>query len=322
MTKAKLYKLGNTLIGLIVILIAIRYLYDVFSERTQIDGLFEVTIVLLNSFKTLSLVVLLCLLNWGLELGKWKLLTQKIQKLSYKKLLQSILLGITLGLLTPNRIGELGGRLQYIKKGNRVKAFYYHSFSSITQLLLTFIIGLLGIVYLSPSIKELDFLPSILRWPIAFFLILLTMGLFFFSNTLKRVIGYFSSKFNATLVVPKIDIKDRIYLFLLSAGRYVVFTVQFGLLLQLLEADFTWMSCLMGLSVVFLMTAVIPTGLITDMPVKTSLAFYIFEKLEYDGINAIVCSFMLWIINLFIPALIGLTGLRKINWLQLKNETH
>jgi hypothetical protein len=54
-------------------------------------------------------VVLLMPVNWFLELVKWKRLVGRNQDLSYGVALRGLLLGVALSVITPNRLGELGG---------------------------------------------------------------------------------------------------------------------------------------------------------------------------------------------------------------------
>ena len=71
------------------------------------------------------LVIVLVFVNWGFEAKKWKLLITPIQKMSFFTAFKSVLTGVTLSLNTPNRIGEYGGRILYVKEGTGLKRFHY-----------------------------------------------------------------------------------------------------------------------------------------------------------------------------------------------------
>ena len=67
-------------------------------------------------------VILLAFVNWGLEARKWQVLVKPVQDMNFLRAYKSVLSGLTLSLNTPNRMGEYGGRILYIKEGGRLKA--------------------------------------------------------------------------------------------------------------------------------------------------------------------------------------------------------
>ncbi|MGF1925802.1 MAG: hypothetical protein ACQUHE_16625, partial [Bacteroidia bacterium] len=52
-------------------------------------------------------LILLMALNWLSEAYKWQLMMDKVQKISYWSSLQTIVCGISLGTITPGRVGDL-----------------------------------------------------------------------------------------------------------------------------------------------------------------------------------------------------------------------
>ena len=103
----------------------------------------------------LLLVLALMLLNWGIEARKWQLLMRHLQPFSISTAFKSVLAGSSITVLTPNRIGEYGGRILYVKAENRIKAISLTIVGSISQLLITLLMGCLGLLffkYFSPSI--------------------------------------------------------------------------------------------------------------------------------------------------------------------------
>jgi len=82
-------------------------------------------------------VVILAFINWGIEARKWQLLVKSLQRISYFVAFKAVLSGVTLSLNTPNRIGEYGGRILYVKEGNRIKAISLSIAGSMSQLIVT-----------------------------------------------------------------------------------------------------------------------------------------------------------------------------------------
>lgn len=305
--------------GFTVAIIACIVLCYILWEKVSLLDLEKTIISLQSNLEVVIIVFLLLFLNWGLEGLKWYILIQKIQKLSIAQTVQSLLLGISLALVTPNRIGELGGRLLYVKKENRAGALYYHSFSAITQLIVTILVGCYGMLNFLDFFAELSWLNSSVTQICLALLILFFLIVFFSSNGLNRIMKFWF-KNKPEMLPQKIHLKDRITIFTLSIFRYIVFTIQFCLIMRLFEYTIPWNVAFLGVSFVFLLTSIIPTGWISDIPVRTSVAFYVFDAIGYSGINAMMSSIVVWLINLFIPGVVGLIALKKIDWHVLKSK--
>ncbi len=94
------------------------------------------------------LVIFLALVNWGIEARKWQVLLKPLQKIHFLRAYRSVLSGLALSLNTPNRMGEYGGRILYVKDGSRLKAISLSIAGSISQLIITLIFGCGGLIYL------------------------------------------------------------------------------------------------------------------------------------------------------------------------------
>ncbi|MEJ7737660.1 MAG: lysylphosphatidylglycerol synthase domain-containing protein [Chitinophagaceae bacterium] len=93
-------------------------------------------------------VFLLMFLNWGVEARKWQVLLQPVERMSIWKAFKATLAGVAFSINTPNRIGEYGGRILYVKEGNRIKAVSLTIVGSISQLIITIILGWGGLIFL------------------------------------------------------------------------------------------------------------------------------------------------------------------------------
>jgi len=94
------------------------------------------------------LVFALMPINWGIESKKWQLLVHHVETFSFSRAFKSVLSGCSVTMLTPNRVGEYGGRILYVKPANRIKAISLTLVGSISQLLVTMVMGSVGLLYL------------------------------------------------------------------------------------------------------------------------------------------------------------------------------
>ncbi|HPI54410.1 MAG TPA: lysylphosphatidylglycerol synthase domain-containing protein, partial [Chitinophagaceae bacterium] len=69
----------------------------------------------------ISLVFILMILNWTVEGIKWRLLLKGTEQLSIIRSLQSVLTGVAVSMITPNRIGEYMGRILFLENRNKIQ---------------------------------------------------------------------------------------------------------------------------------------------------------------------------------------------------------
>lgn len=261
------------------------------------------------------LVIFLTLINWGLEARKWQLLLLPVQQMSFLRAYKSVLSGITLSLNTPNRMGEYGGRVLYVQEGSRIRAISLSIAGSVSQLIVTLVVGSAGLAYLlyfrnvhsGPImglsvfwIETLLFISS---------LISLVLILFFFRLAwLVRLIDKIPA---ATKIVKYISVLEEfsakllLRLLSLSFFRYLVFVIQYILLLQVLNVEIFWLDCFWIISILFLVLAIVPSFAIADLGIRGKFSTELLNIYSSNTVGILGTTFGIWFINLFIPALAG-----------------
>ncbi len=261
------------------------------------------------------LIILLSMVNWGIEARKWQLLMNLLQPMSFGKALQSVLSGVTISLNTPNRIGEYGGRILFVKEGNRIKAVSLSIAGSIAQLIITLAIGCGGLVVLLQSMgpEHSSILGLSAFWVRVLLYLscctLLVLLLFFFRlSWLIRLIEklpYAARFIDYVRVLEEFNVKILLRLLFLSAIRYLVFVIQYIFMLQLMQVELNpWQSFWM-IAVMFWMLAIVPTFAIADLPVRGKIGQSLFSLYSANTLGIIAVTFGIWFINLFVPAVAG-----------------
>src|SRR4051812_6004400 len=97
-------------------------------------------------------VLFLMLLNWSLEAVKWKLSVHAVQPISFSRAFKAIMTGVSFSITTPNRVGEYFGRMLYMDEGNRLRIISLTIVSSMSQLIITLLFGLIGTIILHSTI--------------------------------------------------------------------------------------------------------------------------------------------------------------------------
>ncbi len=258
------------------------------------------------NFLFIACTVLLSFINWGLESIKWKYLISKIKKVSFIQSYQIILTGITMSLITPNRVGEIPARAFLVgSKGNMGKLVYSTFIGSFSQLLITIFLGTIGIIF---TLNWFDiYISNALLTTLVIVLILLFFVLFF-SNTIKN---FFLKLLKKQPLIEFNSIELFTALFL-SFLRYVVFILQYFLLLEAFGIHFSELNSLWLIPVCFFVASSIPTFLISEIGVRSSVAIVVFGVLSSNDVSIIASSVALWVINIAIPAIIGIGFMKQL----------
>ena len=92
----------------------------------------------------------------------------------------------------------------------------------------------------------------------------------------------------------------------LSLVRYLVFIAQYYLFFSVFGVDLSWLQTAGGISVVFLVMAVIPTfTFLTELGLRWEASIQVIELFSANTVGIFATSFSIWLVNLIIPALIG-----------------
>jgi hypothetical protein len=92
--------------------------------------------------------------NWGLEAKKWQLLVSGVQNISFFRAFRAIFTGQAIALNTFNGVGEYVGRVVYLKDGNRLRAVALSIVGSLSQIIVTMVLGIIGLIYIRINILD------------------------------------------------------------------------------------------------------------------------------------------------------------------------
>ncbi len=257
---------------------------------------------------------LLMPINWGFEAKKWQLLLKPLQYISLFTAFKSVLAGCSITMLTPNRIGEYGGRILYVDEDKRLDAIPLTILGSISQLFITLIMGITGIILLKNSghtQQIFSFLPAYsinvllgISIVAATFLLLLYsrvgiivkwMGTF---KALQKVVSH-------VILLNSFSRKQLLNIIILSFLRYMVFILQYVLLLKVMQVNIDLATMAILVSVFYIIMAMAPTIGFTELPIRASISVQVFQLYSNNTLGIQAGALGIWGINLVLPAIIG-----------------
>ena len=137
------------IIKLSIIVGASYYIYNKLLNNKNLN-FYEFTsfLIKIDAFSTKNTVFLLLLtiFNWFFEILKWRILVSTIKKISFFEALEQSLGGLTASLITPNRIGDYGAKAIYFEKQYRKRIVFLNLMGDVSQMTITTILGIIGVV--------------------------------------------------------------------------------------------------------------------------------------------------------------------------------
>lgn len=254
----------------------------------------------------LSLVFVLMIINWTIEAQKWRLLLDGTEKFSLWKSLQSVLTGVAVSVITPNRIGEYMGRILYLRNVHKIQGITVTIIGSFAQLIVTGFLGLVGLLYYIMNVQQSAWLTVLLVSSILL-CIVLTYIYFHLHKLLDWTEGItFFRKIRIYLeIVKRFNQQQLIKILLVSTARYIVYTIQFILLLKLFLVEINFMTLLFTIWLIFWAMAIVPTIAIAEIGIRGETALFFLAPLSTNHLGIVSSTLMLWLVNLIIPSLIG-----------------
>ena len=299
-----------------IVAFALFFLYQQITSKSSAEqfDIDQILLILKKNFLVIGVVVIMMFLNWFLEALKWRFLILKIEKVSIKRSVRAIFSGITVSAFTPNRVGEYGGRVFCLEKADRIQAVLITVIGSMAQLVTTIVFGSIGILLLPNLMPEFDAILSqfVFAYPIMLFMILLLnvllVSLFLNASVFSVVLSKFKflkkySKYNE--VFSFYNSEELLEVLIYSVARYLVFTAQFFILLQVFGVEISYINAMILIVTMLFVISVIPTIAITEIGVRGSVALFLFGLVSVNTVGILSATFVMWVINLLLPALIG-----------------
>lgn len=262
-------------------------------------------------------------LNWGIEAYKWQLLINKITPIRFVRTFKAVWTGVTLGLFTPNRVGEFGGRILYVPRKYRIKSVIVSLIGSFSQNLATIIIGIAGLLVYLHEIEQITLsitfafalvsIIAVVLLLLAYFNLAVVVQLFKRNKFLKRIYSY-------TEVLGAYSFGELTRLLLLAFWRYSVYAAQYLIFLRLFGAEISIVQGISAIGVIYLAQTVIPSFAVVELLTRLPVATLIFSKYGIPIGISLAATTSIWILNLILPAILGYIFIIRYNFFKNKQS--
>ncbi len=266
------------------------------------DFIFQIEKIVTTNYSVVFYLLLFTFFNWFFEILKWQNLVSVLQKISFIQALKQSLGSHTASLFTPNRIGEYGAKLLYFKKSNSKKIVLLNLLSNISQMSVTVLFGIFGLLYLWLYFNW-NF-PIFRPWKFIYLIVFILI--FFFGGKKiisKKIRGFYWNKI--IQFIKTIPVKVSVLTLVYSIIRYLIFSHQFYFLLRLFHVEVDYQTIILLIFAMYLIASIIPSLPMFDFLIKGSVAVFVFGFISINELIVVTITTVMWLLNFAFPAIIG-----------------
>lgn len=304
----------------IVTLLIVSYVFRFFQKPE--NELSDVLPLLRSTFLgenllSLSLLFLLVPANWALESLKWQYLAQKAVTITFAEAFRSTLTGLAVGVAVPAQLGDTVGRITSLRSQRRLRTLGAALISNGIQFYVSILGGTICWFWRGDSLgfsRETNFVISGL-------LILILAGGFLLGMFRSKLMTWRSNQIWAKklkknlLVVKEYSAWELFSALAIGLARYLVFVVQYVMALNLLDLPISTLDIILAVGFIYLVKTILPAiNAIGDLGIRQFTALYVFAPYHLASEKIIAATFLIWLINILAPLLIGVFFIWKFKW--------
>ncbi|MCE7065883.1 lysylphosphatidylglycerol synthase transmembrane domain-containing protein [Dyadobacter sp. CY326] len=309
---------------LVVTVLILSYIYKTF--RNEQKGIGDVGAVFQNILVSdhvpfLFFMLILVPVNWALESLKWQQLAKKVVDITFRDAFRGTLTGLAFGVAAPAQLGDTIGRVAALKSDRRLEAIGAAIVSNGIQFYISVAAGAVGWLHLQDKIGLSSQSKQFVNLLLAFVTLSGIVVVWFRKPLMdwhpKRKIF---QKIHAYLrIIGSYSALDLGLSTLYGSLRYAVFLSQFVLALSLFDFPVPALELASAVSLIFLAKTLIPAiNVLGDLGLREFTALLVFEQYNLPAEEIIAATFLVWILNVLGPILIGIFLIWKYKWSKMK----
>jgi len=265
----------------------------------------------------LIFIVLLMIANWVLESLKWRYVTRELFPITVWQAIESVFCGLTWAIFTPNRLGEFGGRVMFLPNRKRIHGVFAMTVGAFGQSVVTNVLGAGALMWFLSTYIHVD--SWLMAGAVAIDVGFITFMLLFYFNirwmvSLLNSIKFLKKYHRFFDIMGKYKFYQLLNIMWFCLGRFLVFTFQYYLIMQLFIPDIAPIPMMLLMFVYFFILSAIPSMDIVDIGVRGITADKLFGYITDQHIAVVVAVSIIYIVNMIIPAILGSVFVFKLKF--------
>lgn len=272
---------------------AFYFIYNQLANNDKLDWKKFIVLFKRNqSVAGISFILLLSILNRFFEILKWQNLVSYLHKISILEATKQVLGALTVGLFTPNGVGEYAGKAFFFDKMYIKKIIFLNFICNGIQMILSVLFGTIGL-----------FILGYWKWVLVILFSAFAFCFLFFVFKNLKIKGYSIKKLIHKInKIPKSIHQKNIFL---AVCRYLTFSHQYYFLFLAFDVNLPYLIMMATITTVYFLASSLPTFQFLDFAIKGSVAIYFFGILGINEWIVVFISTLMWFLNVVLPVTIG-----------------
>lgn len=244
-----------------------------------------------------------CLLlsfNLTAEAAKWKVLLTPLGRRSLLLSIKDVCKGYLGAFVTPNRVGEFPYRAMYLPKEWRLMAVGLGGIGSVMQMGVIVLCGIPALCCLSQTLPYLNWTKTCL---VLLFVLLLGLIVGYWVSTSKQTKKLWD---DFLMALRHLALKGAVCVLALTLMRYLVFCVQFWLMLEFCGVHLAMKDAWMAIGLYYMLVTLTPSVNVAELAVRGSWAVVALSPFTTNIPAVTLAAWCVWVVNGVLPLLIGL----------------
>jgi uncharacterized membrane protein YbhN (UPF0104 family) len=309
---------------LVVTALILSYIFKTFrNEQKGIGDIGDVFRDILHSghFPVLFTMLILVPVNWAMESLKWQKLAQKIIPIGFWEAFRGTLTGLAVGVAVPAQLGDTLGRVASLKSDRRLEAIGAALISNGIQFYVSVLAGTIGWLHLRTKLALSAPAQNAITALLALIIILGIVTMAFRKpltnwhpqrNVFRKLHSYLK-------IIGNYTGSELALTTLYGLIRYMIFLTQFVLALSLFDFPVGYDELASCVTLIFLAKTLIPAvNVLGDLGLREFTALVVFASYGLAAEKIIAATFLVWIINVLGPILVGIFLIWKYKWKRIK----
>lgn len=247
-------------------------------------------------------VLILLPVNLLTEAMKWRQVSRYLEYQQLSNAFKAVLAGISSGFVTPNRLGDIVGRMHFLQPENRKSAVSLAAINSLTQNLAILLPGIpLAILFFmqkQSAVQSGTYILFLITILLLFLVTLIVLPVMARSIKQEKIQTYFSGLANYTF-------NDMAVITGWSLLRFGVFSFQFFLMLRFFGVELSLTQAVTSIPVMYLLVTFTPSFALSEALIRGSWAVFVIGTFADNIPGILMAGVGLWFVNVVVPVVIG-----------------
>ncbi len=293
---------------IISILVIAYVVYEFIIQFSASSNVIDLTIFSNSASLTFFLLfIIIGFFNILIEAFKWQYLVKPFEKLSLNDSISCVFTGLTLAIISPSRIGDFIGKAVQLKQINSSKGIVIALLGHAAQFIVILLLGTMSIGHFYKLSIGFIYFVQIL-------LIIIALTLYFklpsFLKFLSRF-ALFENIQDSLTVLDVFTLQQKIIVLIYSILKYLMFVFQFYLLLLFFGVPIGIENAIIAIFCTYLVQLLVPSFLLLELGVRGAAAVYFLGTYSSAIPQILLSTYLLWTLNIAVPAVIGLYFFNK-----------